>query len=311
MAMPFGALNAQDILSAGEGFSIFIEDDISDPEPTLPNWFATGILDFTFGKRYGMTNLADEYYDLGRAAFFLEGEAQNGWKVTASADTGSGEIRDMFKRLDQSDPNVIIQRLRDEGKNAHVTYGDDSKLTDATPSDGRVFLRAKNENVRLTWGNFTTPTGSSKLNTSARKLYGGEVQLKTTTKTKDGRAAGTLTAYRATPETATMRDVLEGTGGSMFFLSRQNVLFGTQRVQVQIVDPVSGAILNTRELSEGTDYRLDSLQGVLVLRAPLASYAETDSILKFDEQPYQRLVVQYEYDPIFSYGKGAGFGWTS
>lgn len=307
VVLPVCPVLAEQTVSQGTGFAITLSDAPLAPEPaaqTLPDWFGTGILDLTIGKRYS----PDETYDLGRAAFFVQGMTEQGLRVTASADTGMGPIRNMVDRLDDADPNVILGRMRKEGNTTYSTYGDDSAIVDATPTDGRVYLRVEGDQGDATWGNFTTPSGPTHLNTGGRYLYGAQATLRSEQKTTSDDDRWTVSVHAATPETAAMRDVLDGTGGSVFFLSRQNIATGTQRVVLQTVDPLSGTVLNSVTLSEGSDYRFDALQGVLTLARPVSSYASTNDIVQNGTKARHKLVVEYEYAPILGTDTGAVTG---
>ncbi len=63
--------------------------------------------------------------------------------------------------------------------------------------------------------------------------------------------------------------MFQGTGGSAYFLKRQDITRGSETVTVIESDPDSGRILSRRTLVAGEDYDIDYLQGIIILRKPL------------------------------------------
>lgn len=112
------------------------------------------------------------------------------------------------------------------------------------------------------------------------------------------------------PDTLPQRDILRGTGGSVYFLKRQDINGGSETVTVQVVDPDTGRVVRTRRLSAGVDYEIDYFQGVVTLAEPLNSSASGSGIIgsgplgSYDVN----LVVQYEYTPTISDVDGNSLG---
>ncbi len=267
---------------------------------SIPNsdWFHVGIVDITAGQRRdGSLGETNSYVD-GRAAVYAKGKTQSGWTITGSLDTGEGPIEDIFKRLNEKDPRRVLDRLRTNDADLYPTYGDDSTAYDDTPSSGRVYLRAENDTTRLTWGDFKAGVNSGGLISNTRDLYGAELRYQTPSVTAEGQPRLAAQVYAANPETAVQRDVLRGTGGSAYFLTRQDISVGSMSLAVQTVDPDTGRVIATRQLVEGKEYRLDHMQGVLLLTAPLGSGASDGGLVSDGSTTYdQNLIAQYEYTP--------------
>ena len=73
--------------------------------------------------------------------------------------------------------------------------------------------------------------------------------------------------FAAEPGTVAGRDEFRGTGGSLYFLRRQDVLEGSERVRIEIRDKDSGMVLGVKNLTPVLDYDIDYLQGRLLLTA--------------------------------------------
>jgi len=285
-------------------------DYVRDVEIPQSEWFYVGLIDLTVGLREGGSDDAGwDSYDNGRAAFYTKGTTDSGWTITASADTRSGPIADMFSRLDDKDPRRVLDRLRQDGTDLYPTYGDSSTAFDDTPTSGAFYLRAENETTRFTLGDFRTGIAGPGLINNARDLYGIELAYQSPNVTERGDPRVTAMAYAAQPETAPQRDILRGTGGSVYFLSRQDITGGSATVTVQVIDPATGFVVDNRLLTEGIDYTIDHLQGVILLTAPLSSNTGdgglvTDGIGSFDVN----LVAQYEYTPLDGLSDASAFG---
>ncbi len=123
-------------------------------------------------------------------------------------DTGDGPIEQIFSRLDDKDPRRVLDRFRSDANNLYSTYGDDSSYFDDTPTAGRVYLRAENENFRITWGDFTAGMNSASLLHNTRDLYGAEVRYQSSATTSGGEAKLAANLYAAQPDTLAQRDIL-------------------------------------------------------------------------------------------------------
>jgi len=275
-------------------------DYVRDVEIPASEWFYVGIIDLTVGLREGGNDDSDwEGYDSGRAAAYVKGTTEGGWTITGSIDTREGPIEEMFDRLNDKDPRRVLDRIREDGTDIYPTYGDDSVAFDDTPTSGAFYLRAENDIWRFTLGDFRTGIAGPGLINTARDLYGVELAYRSRAVTDNGDARVTAMAYGAQPETAAQRDIFRGTGGSIYFLSRQDITGGSTTATVQVIDPDTGFVVDNRLLTEGADYTVDHVQGVIILAAPLTSSTGDDGLIndRVGEDDVN-LVVQYEYTPV-------------
>lgn len=285
---------------------------VRDVEIPRHEWFYVGIGDLTFGKRLrddlgsADPDYSSTYVD-GRLAFYVKGRTQQGYTITSSLDTGEGDIADIFSRLDQKDPRKILSRL--DPNDLYLTYGDDSTYFDDTPTSGRVYLRVERNASSLTWGDFKAGLTGSELLSNTRSLYGAELKYVSPSTTENGDAKTRVTLYAAQPDTLPQRDILRGTGGSVYFLTHQDINGGSETLAVQTIDPDTGRIINTRTLIEGVDYEIDYIQGVVILTQPLGSSALDGGLINDGSGQYDvNLVAQYEYTPTTGSLSGASVG---
>ncbi len=289
------------------------ETIIRDVEIPHREIFGVGLIDLTFGKRL-KDDLAsanpdyDSTYSEGRIAGYVTGKTERGYRYSLSADTGNGPLDEIFQRLDEKDPRRVIQRM--DPDDVYPTYGDDSSAYDDAPTSGRIYARVERNNTRLTWGDFKAGITGTDLLSSTRALYGLEVRHQSQNVTTDGDARLAVTAYVASPDTLPQRDILRGTGGSIYFLSRQDINGGSETVAIQVVDPVTNRVISNQQLTEGVDYRIDYIQGVILLNNPLSSSTSGPSLISSGNVgSYDvNLVSQYEYTPTIGSLDGASIG---
>ncbi len=279
-------------------------------------WFYVGIVDLTFGRRIqDELSSADPDYDKtyvdGRIAGYAKGKTDGGYTITGSIDTGEGPVKDAFRRLGDKDPRRVIERLDPE--DLYPTYGDDSTAYDDAPTSGRFYLRVEKGASSFMWGDFKTDIAGTEFLRQSRALYGAELKYVTPGVTAQGDPRARVTVYAAQPDTLPQRDILRGTGGSVYFLSRQDINGGSETITVETVDPVTGRVVARQTLAEGTDYDIDYIQGVVILRQPLGSSAQGGGVIGNGNsgsagQYDVNLVAQYEYTPTTGSLDGASVG---
>ena len=255
--------------------------------------FATGIAEITLGR----DRVSGENWRYGRVAGFVDGVYANGTRLTASVDTRDTELRDMFRHMTRRHPDQVLRGIED--RDVWVTTGDDSKTENLAPTSGRFYLRLELDNSHIMWGDFRPESELSRVVRTDRTLYGLSGRFETNETMPNGEARATVSGYAAHIDRLTQRDVFRGTGGSSYFLSRRDIESGTETLIVEVRDPVSGRILSTRRLIEGRDYRIDYVQGVVILSEPLSPTAGGSGLSS--DRPLGdydvNLVAQYDYVP--------------
>jgi hypothetical protein len=332
-AVPVDAGNSfvtQQILPPGDhDIAVSVKGGKSDGlsfkrEVNIPSndWFYVGLADLTVGKKFGGGKLIsadpsefDTIYTKGRLAFYLKGKIKGKYLLTAASDTGEDKIQNLFKGLDSKDPRQFLSRI--DPDDYYPVYGDDSTSVEDAPTRGKFYVRLERGDSRVLWGNFKTRINGSELLRNERALYGANALYKSESTTKFGERKIEVNAYAAQAETLPQRDVLRGTGGSSYFLKRQDVVAGSETASIEVRDAVTGQVISRRTLIAGTDYEIDAVQGVVILREPLSSSAGSASTVRGSAlgDGVANLVVQYEYTPTagqldgYSYG-GRAQGWA-
>ncbi len=282
---------------------------LRDLEFESNDWFYVGMADLTLseGTASGPIDLLsgeNSDYDVdsnvdGRLAFFVDGKFGDHWRLTASADTREGSIDDIFSNFMDKNPNSLFRRI--DPDYYYPTFGDDSTVEELAPTNGRFFVRLSEGDNYGQWGNFKIGYMNNELAQVDRGLYGANANYQSDSTTEFGEQRFAVNAFAAEPGTIPSREEFRGTGGSLYFLRRQDLLAGSERVRIELRDKASGIVTGVVNLTPALDYDIDYLQGRVVLAEPLASTANDNLLVRSNalsgDEAY--LVVRYEYTPGF------------
>jgi flagellar motor protein MotB len=312
-----GSFVAEEILPEGmHTVEVAVLDEFGNGELFLrdlslqrSDWFTVGIADMTLSgnKTSGPAELlapdnpqySEDLSLQGRLAFYTDGKFENGWSLTASADTREGPLDEIFSNFMDKSPDALFRRMDPDYH--YPTFGDDGTVTEDAPTQGKFYVKAKKNETYGLWGNFKVGYTENNLAHVDRGLYGANLHYQPLDATGFGEPRLLVDAFGADPGTVGGRDELQGTGGSLYFLKRQDILEGSERVRIEVRDKDSGLVLGVKNLTSVLDYDIDYLQGRILLAQPLSSTAD-DGLLVSSEsisgQPVF-LVVRYEFTPGF------------
>ena len=283
---------------------------LRDLELKKSDWFYVGIADVTLqtdlqGKPVRGALVGEDapydpnsHYD-GRLAFFTTGKFWDTWKLTASADTREEPIEDLFHDWVKKNPETLFRRI--DPDYYYPTFGDDGTVTEQAPTSGKFYVRVDQRENRAMWGNFKVGYLDNELVQVDRGLYGGNVHYQTLATTKYGEQRLALDAFGAEPGTVPSREEFRGTEGSLYFLRRQDILVGSERLRVEVRDKDSGLVTGVVNLRPTVDYDIDYLQGRILLNEPLSSTVSDNLLVRSEGLSGDEawLVVQYEFTPGF------------
>ncbi len=283
-----------DVSVQSNGLRTQVERPIVIPQS---EWFYTAIADLTYGI-YSKDGSDDtETRTTGRLAGYADGKTASGYRITGSVDTGEGALDEIFERLDEKDPRAVLRRIG--AAQGPQNFGDDSQIVDNTPTSGKFYLRIERDGNFALWGDYQADlTGSGYLR-NERSLYGAQASYDSPTTTAAGEARLSLDLYAAQPDQLVGREVFQGTGGSVYFLQRQDITIGSETLTVEQRDADTGRVIARQTLVAGRDYDINYLQGVITLFNPLTSSTNPNLI---QSNPggdvVVNLVSQYEYTPV-------------
>ncbi|MDJ0851480.1 MAG: OmpA family protein [Myxococcota bacterium] len=273
------------------------------------DWFYMGVADLTLSwNRTG--NAADELagrdalsdYDSladGRLAFYVNGRFGEGWALKASADTREGPLEDIFTNFLDKAPESLFRRMDPDYH--YPTFGDDGTVEETAPTLGKFFVKLERGESHALWGNFKVGYTDNELALVERGLYGANLHYQSPAATSFGERRLVLDGFAADPGTVGTREEFRGTDGSLFFLRRQDILTGSERLRIEVRDKDSGLVTAVKHLRPVLDYDIDYLQGRILLSEPMASTVDDDLVVRSQGLSGDEawLVVQYEYSPGF------------
>jgi flagellar motor protein MotB len=282
---------------------------LRDLEFKSNDWFWVGMADLTLSTSdssgpidllQGMNSDHDIDSNAdGRLAFFVNGKFGEHWKLTASADTREGSVSDLFSNFMDKSPDALFRRI--DPDYYYPTFGDDSTVVEMAPTMGKFFVRLSDGENYGQWGSFKVGYMNNELAQVDRGLYGANLHYQSESTTAFGEQRYAVDAFAAEPGTISGRDEFRGTGGSLYFLQRQDILQGSERVRIELRDKASGIVTGVVNLTPAMDYDVDYLQGRIVLSEPLASTVDDNLLVRSNaisgDEAY--LVVRYEYTPGF------------
>lgn len=289
------------VINGLKGSALDFKRQINIPQN---DWFYVALADLTVGKRSGDKNIQlvrsgeyDEVYTKGRLAFYLKGKIQGKYLLTAAGDTGEDKIGNMFRGMDAKDPRQLLRRL--DPDDFYPVYGDDSTTIDDAPTNGKLYVRLERGDSHVMWGNYKTIIKGTEFMRSERALYGASAVYRSEDTTPFGERRSEVTLYAAQPDTLPQRDEFLATGGSVYFMRRQDITVGSESVTIEIRDPITGQVQERRTLRIGDDYSFDYLQGLLLLKRPLSSSTGTSDPVRESALGGNKvyLIAQYEYTP--------------
>ena len=273
------------------------------------DWFTVGIADLTISgnKTNGPAELlvpdkpqySEDMSLQGRIGFYTNGKFENGWSLTASADTREGPLDEIFSNFMDKSPDALFRRMNPDVH--YPTFGDDSTVAEDAPTNGKFYVKVKKEETYGLWGNFKIGYTDTDLTHVDRGLYGANLHYQPTDTTSFGEPRLVLDGFAADPGTVAGRDEFRGTDGSLYFLRRQDVLEGSERVRIEVRDKDSGMVLGVKNLTPVLDYDIDYLQGRILLAQPLSATADDGLLVSSDSISGHPvfLVIRYEFTPGF------------
>lgn len=221
-------------------------------------YMGTGLIDAYIGKDSGKP----------RATYFGKG-GYGDYKLTLHFDTKDKKNQ------------TLLERITDDDYVYYPTYGDGSKIRKEVNTNGKLYLKLEHKESYAMWGNYETGFLGTRFMDYNKELYGFKGEYK--------EEDINVKIFMSTPNTMYGHDEFLGTGGSLYFLKNGEILKGSQKVWIKIVDADTYVVEKVIYLQEGRDYELDPFIGRVILTNPLSGGSSTDY--------YAYLVVDYSYIP--------------
>ena len=165
---------------------------------------------------------------LGRRAARVHHEAGSAAPAaTASADTRDAPLEDLFSNFLDKSPDSLFRRIDPDYH--FPTFGDDGTVEEMAPTLGKFYVKVGHDDSYAEWGNFHVGYMNNELAQVDRGLYGANLHYESQRATSFGERRFAIDGFTAEPGTIASREEFRGTGGSLYFLQRQDLLVGSER----------------------------------------------------------------------------------
>ena len=182
-----------------------------------------------------------------RLAFYLNGKFNERWRLTASADTRDAPLEDLFSNFLDKSPDSLFRRIDPDYH--FPTFGDDGTVEEMAPTLGKFYVKVGRDESYGEWGNFQIGYMNNELAQVDRGLYGAKLHYESQGATSFGERRFAIDGFTAEPGTIASREEFRGTGGSLYFLQRQDLLAGSERVRIEYRDRASGLVTGVVNLT--------------------------------------------------------------
>jgi hypothetical protein len=232
------------------------------------------------------------FWSEGKLTYYLKGKVKGKYLITSSFDS-ERDKKELFKNLD---PNKY-----------YPVYGDASSIDyAATDTQGMLYLLIEWDKSSAIWGNYNTALTDTEFTAFNRTLYGGKLDYKSVSTTKFGEPNTKLIVFKATAQQKAAHNEFTGTGGSLYYLKHKDIIEGSDKVKIEVRDKISGLVLATKEMEEGSDYEINYSQGRVIFWQAISQISASDSIISthlLAGNPVY-VVVDYEYEVKDKYDEG-------
>lgn len=263
----------------------------------------------------------DDVYNQGRIAYFSQGKFGDKLRLTTHFDSKDGQIKDIFKHPFAAEDSSVFDILEDDDELYYGDYGDGANIHKVVNTKGKVYFDLEYDKSRVLWGNYNTGMTGTDNNDYNRSLYGFKGDYRTRSTTKYGEDRLNIVGFAASADSSFAHDEFLGTGGSLYFLRHGELVPGSDKVYVKVVNKDSGISEREVPLQSGRDYEIDPYQGRIILMRPLNNIISDSFGSVIDDIPTDGfenyLAVDYEYVPkgsdvkdSLTYG-GRAKGWIN
>jgi uncharacterized repeat protein (TIGR01451 family) len=235
-------------------------------KPVMRDWILVGLAEGTVGYQAAsghMENLkaneiAENFYDKERLAFYAKGTIKGEWLMTASYDSAKQSTGVAGNALFQSiDPNAF-----------YTLYGDGSAQGYDAASQKKLFLKIERDQFYAMYGDYDTGLTVTELSRYSRRLNGVKTELR-------GKQFE-VSAFGSETGQSFAKDEIRGDGTSgLYRLSRKGIVINSEKITIESRDRFhSETVTDSRPMSRFLDYSIDYEAGTLFFKGPVANRDE-------------------------------------
>jgi hypothetical protein len=237
---------------------------------------------------------SSEFFTDGRVAYYLKGVIAGKYLITSAFDTGQNEFEKMFNDLDDAENERLLTNL--DPDKFYPVYGDGSTIVYDAESQGKFYLAVDSDELHLLVGNYPLQYTDTELAAYQRTLFGGQVLYQSVSRTKYGQPDTIIAVFASEVRQVHVRDQLRATGGSIYFLSHQDVIEGSEQVTLELRDKDTGLILSRVTQRQNIDYTIKYEEGRILFNRPVSSIMEDSRLVDQALLSGNPVFIQVDYE---------------
>ncbi len=242
----------------------------------------------------------------GRVALYMKGRIAGRYLLTAALDTGTEEFSDLFKDLDDAETDRLLTNL--DPDKLYPVYGDSSTLVYDTESQGKLYLALESDELHLLIGNYSLDLHGNELASYRRTLFGGHAIYSSDDRTEYNQPKTEVELFGAEIRQIHLRDEVDATGGSLYYLSRAEVIEGSEQVTILVRDQITGLPLVRLPQERNIDYSIKYPEGRILFHKPISTVQSGDQLIGPSLLTGNPVSIQVDYEATATSFEKSAYG---
>lgn len=281
-----------------EGQTSTLERDVvGGPQKLFLLALADGTIGQLKGKGFvdGAGRLADTgFYADGRLAYYLKGYVAGKYLVTSAFDTRTSGFEKILVDVDDNANDRLLTNL--DPDRLYPVYGDSSTVVYDAQAQGRFFLAVESAEFQAIVGNAAMALDDTELSGFQRTLYGARIQYHSVSRTRYGQPRTTIAMLGAEASQVHVRDELRGTGGSVYYLSHNDLVEGSEQISIAVRDATTGLVIARLPQRRNLDYTMKYAEGRVLFARPVSSVLDDGGLVSTTVLPGSPVTVEVDYE---------------
>ncbi|MDH3975102.1 MAG: OmpA family protein [Deltaproteobacteria bacterium] len=280
------------------GNSGTLQREVNVPQTKL---FFLAFADGKMGKLTAKGNLEGagmsedrEYYTEGRLAYYLKGMIAGKYLISSAFDSDTRKFERLFNDLDESENDRFFTNL--DADKLYPVYGDTAEPVYDNPSQGKFYLAIKSDEVDFLIGNYPLDEGKNELTSYRRTLFGGRFIYQSASKSRYGDPDTKILLFGAGVRQVPVRDEFRATGSALYYLSRREIIEGSEQVTIVVRDKNTGLVLSRSPRQQNIDYRIKYEEGRLLFNGPISTVSADTRLVDSNPPAGNPVYIEVNYE---------------
>jgi uncharacterized repeat protein (TIGR01451 family) len=218
----------------------------------------------------------DGYYTQGRVAYYLRGTIAGKYLIRSAYDSQQQELDQLFDNISEKGNEHLLRNI--DPDKIYPVYGDNSSVSYDGQNQGKFYLAVQSDELDALIGSYQLSLSDTELARYQRTLYGARVAYQSVSKTRYGAPDTRLTVFGAETRQVHIHDEVRATGGSLYYLSRSDIIEGSEQVSIIVRDKDTGLTLSQVTQVQNTDYSIKYDLGRIMFNRPISSVSDDNGL---------------------------------